>query len=220
MNTGLTLLTLDPLSTSVVDNSLLANITRSAAAASLVVSSVLLASIVQPYFLIAVAIVAMGYMRIAHFFGAGNRDIKRLLNLARSDYHAHVSESISGLPTIIAANECQRFLALNQAFVDRENRWVAIINASEPHIQCSCSIFYLTITDQRWLALRCDLLAALLTLAACLICVIRRAHLTPSQVGVAVSSILAASSAMPWLVRNLVQINLEMNSVQRELLES
>jgi ATP-binding cassette subfamily C (CFTR/MRP) protein 1 len=63
----------------------------------------------------------------------------------RSLLYSHFSESLSGLPTIRAYREVPRFLSDNEFYCDLEDR-----------------ALYLTITNQRWLAVRLGFLGAIL----------------------------------------------------------
>lgn len=63
----------------------------------------------------------------------------------RSLLYSHFSESLSGLATIRAYREVPRFLSDNEYYCDLEDR-----------------ALYLTITNQRWLAVRLDFLGAMM----------------------------------------------------------
>ena len=67
--------------------------------------------------------------------------------MLRSLLYAHFSETFNGLSTIRSYGEMKRFIKANRYYADLENR----------------SLF-LVVTNQRWLAIRLDLIGDLLTL--------------------------------------------------------
>ena len=68
--------------------------------------------------------------------------------MLRSLLYSHFSESLTGLPTIRSYGETERFLKDNQYYVDLEDR-----------------ALFLTITNQRWMAIRLDFMGAILVFA-------------------------------------------------------
>lgn len=67
---------------------------------SQIAGGIVLIAIVQQYFLIAVAFVAVLYFDFFRVYRYSAREIKRLDNILRSFLYAHFSESLSGLATI------------------------------------------------------------------------------------------------------------------------
>ncbi|KAJ7445406.1 ABC transporter type 1, transmembrane domain-containing protein [Mycena galericulata] len=72
-------------------------------------------------------------------------EMKRLDAMLRGILYAHLFESLTGLPTIRSYGEMLRFIQDNKFYIDLENR------AS-----------FLTVTNQRWLAVRLDALESIL----------------------------------------------------------
>lgn len=68
-------------------------------------------------------------------------------SMLRSYLYAHFTESLSGLPTIRSYGEIPRFIRDEDYYIDLENR-----------------ALLLTVTNQRWLAIRLDSCGAVLTL--------------------------------------------------------
>ena len=119
---------------------------------------------------IAFFIVGFGYTYFAAFYRASAREMKRLgesashlkvthslilINpldsLLRSLLYSHFSESLTGLPTIRSYGEVERFLKDNKYYIDLEDR-----------------ALYLTVTNQRWMAIRLDFCGAIL------VCIVSR----------------------------------------------
>ncbi|KAG6854376.1 hypothetical protein C0991_007367 [Blastosporella zonata] len=116
----------------------------------------------------------------------------------RSSLYSHFSESLSGLATIRAYGESERFRLDNEARVDVENR-----------------AYWLTVTNQRWLGIRLDFLGALLTFIVAMLAVGTRFTISPAQTGLVLSYILSVQQAFGWLVRQSAEVENNMNSVER-----
>ena len=96
----------------------------------------------------------------------------------RSSVYAHFSESLSGLATIRAYGEAERFKEDNEKRVNIENR-----------------AYWLTVTNQRWLGIRLDAMGATLTFVVAMLAVGTRFSISPSQTGVVLSYILSVQQA-------------------------
>ncbi|KAI9000570.1 P-loop containing nucleoside triphosphate hydrolase protein [Trametes punicea] len=163
-----------------------------------ILGAIILIAIVLPWFLIAVATVSVAYVWAAVFYRASARELKRLDALLRSSLYSHFSESLSGLATIRAYGETDRFLAENRKRVDIENR-----------------AYWLTVTNQRWLGIRLDLMGILLTFVVAMLTVGTRFSISPSQTGVVLSYIISVQQAFGWLVRQSAEVENDFNSVER-----
>jgi len=116
----------------------------------------------------------------------------------RSSLYSHFSETLSGLATIRAYKESERFRLDNERRVDIENR-----------------AYWLTVTNQRWLGIRLDFLGALLTFIVAILTVGTRFTISPAQTGLVLSYILSVQQAFGWLVRQTAEVENNMNSVER-----
>ena len=87
-----------------------------------IIGEIVLIAIVLPWFLIPVAAVSVAYLYAAFFYRASARELKRLDAILRSSLYSHFSESLSGLATIRAYGETERFRVDNEKRVDIENR--------------------------------------------------------------------------------------------------
>jgi len=149
-----------------------------------------------------VALVALGplcwlYWRIQTVYIASSRELKRLDSLAFSPIFSHFSESLHGLPTIRAFKKSALFLAKNTNNIDNSNR------AYWP-IQCV----------NRWLSVRLELMGALISFATTLaVAVVLPAN--PGLAGLAITSALNLTGIMNWAVRQMTELEVNMNSVER-----
>lgn len=109
---------------------------------SAIIGAILLISITLPWFLIGVVCISIIYIYAAIFYRASARELKvsillvfiafifervelqRLDAILRSSLYSHFSESLSGLATIRAYGESERFRKDNEHRVDMENRYV------------------------------------------------------------------------------------------------
>jgi len=181
-----------------IDNMLADSFRTFLSTSSSTVGAVILISIILPWFLIAVGIVSILYAMAAAFYRASSRETKRLDAILRSSLYSHFSESLSGIATIRAYKEEDRFLKENRNWVDIENR-----------------AYWLTVTNQRWLGLRLDFLGILLILSVSMLTVGTRFTVSPAKTGVALSCILSIQQAFGWMIRQLAEVENNMNSVER-----
>ncbi|KAG2035930.1 ABC transporter [Suillus americanus] len=181
-----------------VDNLIGDSLRMLTATASQIIGAIILVSIVLPYFLIVAFFILICYYYAALFYRASARELKRLDALLRSSLYSHFSESLSGLTTIRAYGELDRFSEENIQLTDIENR-----------------AYWLTVVNQRWLAIRLDFLGSLLTLAVALLTVGIRFKISPGQTGVTLSYIVMVQQSFTWMVRQVAELENNMNSVER-----
>ncbi|KAH9945256.1 P-loop containing nucleoside triphosphate hydrolase protein [Epithele typhae] len=163
-----------------------------------IMGAIILIAIVLPWFLIAVGVISVAYIWAAIFYRASARELKRLDAVLRSSLYSHFSESLSGLATIRAYGETERFIVENRTRVDIENR-----------------AYWLTVANQRWLGIRLDMMGILLSFVVAMLTVGTRFSISPSQTGVVLSYILSVQQAFGWLVRQTAEVENDFNSVER-----
>ena len=81
-------------------------------------------AVIIPWFLIAVVVIMTLYFSISWYYRASARELKRLDAILRSSLYAHFSESLTGLATIRAYGETERFRRESEDRVNIENRCV------------------------------------------------------------------------------------------------
>ncbi|GAA5984896.1 hypothetical protein JCM11641_003618 [Rhodosporidiobolus odoratus] len=183
-----------------VDNTLNDSFRMFVSTAAGVIGSIVLIAIVQQWFLLVVAGVLVLYGFAASFYRQSARELKRLDNLLRSSLYAHFGETLSGMATVRAYGETEKFLKQNEAYIDLEDR-----------------AYFLTVINQRWLGLRLDFFGSCLTFAVAMFGVGTRTSVTPSQTGLVLSYILSISQAFSWMVRQGAEVENDLNSVERIL---
>ncbi|GAA5898535.1 hypothetical protein JCM6882_007809 [Rhodosporidiobolus microsporus] len=165
-----------------------------------IVSSIVMLGIVYQWFLIPIAVVFFLYYAMSSFYRASARTIKRHDNVLRSSLYAWFGESLTGLSTIRAFGEQGRFLKANDNFIDLENR-----------------AYYLTVINQRWLAIRADTLGSLLCFVVAIVAVAERTTIPASKSGLALTTVLAVQQAVTLLVRQFAEVENNMASSERLL---
>ncbi|KAJ4489677.1 ABC transporter [Lentinula edodes] len=165
-----------------------------------VIGSIVLVSIILPWFLIAIVFILLLYYYIAIFYRASARELRRIDAILRSQLYSHFSESMSGLTTIRAYGETERFQKENAARINLENR-----------------AYWLTVTNQRWLSVRLDFLGSLMVFAVAILAVGTRTSISPAETGVVLSYMLVVQQAFGWAVRQSAEVENNMNAVERLL---
>ncbi|KAF5393181.1 hypothetical protein D9757_001344 [Collybiopsis confluens] len=163
-----------------------------------VLGAVVIISILEPYFLAAVVFIAFGYNYFGSFYKASSRELKRLDAMLRSLLYAHISESLSGLPTIRSYGKISRFIQDNQYYIDLENR-----------------ALFLTVTNQRWLAIRVDTLGAFLVFFVSLFAVVGVSGINAAQVGLVLTYSTTLTQLCGNVTRQSAEIENYMNAVER-----
>ncbi|KAI9215808.1 ABC transporter type 1, transmembrane domain-containing protein, partial [Blastocladiella britannica] len=138
------------------------------------------------------------YWVIQRYYRATNRELKRLEALTRSPVYALFGEVMSGLTTIRAYGSQSRFRAANFAMVDRN---------SAP--------YFLQFTAARWLGVRTEFLAAMVTGLTALLGVVARASISQSLLGLTLSYGLQMTVMMNINVFQAAEAESQMNAVER-----
>lgn len=163
-----------------------------------IISIVVLITAITPGFLIAGIFITGLYLAIGTFYLKSSRDLKRLESVQRSPLYQQFGETLSGIITIRAYRDEQRFIRDNQYRVDTHNR---------PFI-------YLWAAN-RWLALRVDLAGALVAFFAGAFVILSIGKIDAGAAGLSLSYAVTFTENVLWLVR-LYSINEQnMNSVER-----
>ncbi|GAA6024113.1 hypothetical protein JCM10207_003170 [Rhodosporidiobolus poonsookiae] len=146
------------------------------------------------------------YRRIQVYYLATSRELKRLESVTKSPVFASFSETLNGLSTIRAFRSQARFVAENDARVDR-------------NLEC----YFPSINCNRWLAVRLEFLGATLILAVSTFAVYLLVHasssaqIAGSTVGLMLSYVLSTSEQLDWIVRSAVEVETNSVSVERIL---
>ncbi|KAG2075298.1 ABC protein [Suillus decipiens] len=160
--------------------------------------SVIIVSVLEPYFLIAVFFIAIGYSYFAAFYRASAREVKRLDSMLRSLLYAHFSETLTGLPTIRSYGEMKQFITANRYYVDLEDRALFIV-----------------VTNQRWLAIRLDFMGGILVFLVALLAVVNASGINAAQIGLVLTYTTSLSQMCSLVTRQTADVENYMNAVER-----
>ncbi|KAG2105828.1 ABC protein [Suillus discolor] len=181
-----------------IDNQLPQSMTLVIITLSSVMGSIIIISVLEPYFVIAMFFIVLGYSYFSAFYRAGAREVKRLDSMLRSLLYAHFSETLTGLPTIRSYGEMKRFIAANRYYVDLEDR-----------------ALFLVVTNQRWLAIRLDIMGAILVFTVALLAVTDVSGINAAQIGLVLSYTTSLSQLCGLLTRQTADVENHMNAVER-----
>ncbi|OCH94438.1 ABC protein [Obba rivulosa] len=163
-----------------------------------VLGSVIIITVIEHYFLIAVVAIGVGYFYFAGFYRASARELKRLDAMLRSLLYAHFSESLTGLPTIRSYGEIQRFLNDNEYYVDLEDRAA-----------------FLTATNQRWLAIRLDFMGGMMVFIVAMLAVSDASGVSAASIGLVLTYSTSLTQLCSVVTRQSAEVENYMSSVER-----
>ncbi|EIW57395.1 ABC protein [Trametes versicolor FP-101664 SS1] len=181
-----------------IDNQLPVSMRLFALTISNVIGSVIIITVVEHYFIIAALGIFLGYSYFASFYRASARELKRIDAMLRSLLYAHFAESLSGLPTIRSYGEVNRFLRDNEYYVDLEDRAA-----------------FLTVTNQRWLAIRLDFLGGIMTFIVAILAVSNASGINPAQIGLVLTYTTSLTQLCGLVTRQSAEVENYMSSVER-----
>lgn len=163
-----------------------------------IIGVIVLCVIYLPWFAIAIPFLGAIFVSVGNFYQASAREIKRLEATQRSFVYNNFNETLSGMNTIKAYKAQTRFRKKNSTFIDNMNE-----------------AYYLTIANQRWLAIHLDLIAMLFAIIICFLCIFRVFDIGPAATGLLLSYVLQIAGQLSMLVRTYTQVENEMNAVER-----
>ena len=162
-----------------------------------VLAAIALMMVVTPEVAVAILLVGVFYWRIQQVYVATSREVKRLDSVSLSPIFSLFSETISGLPTVRAFGKQKDLMDRNLAMLNTSNR------AYWPHM-----------STNRWLSVRLETLGNAITTASALMVTV----ITVSDAGFAglvISSAMSITGVMNWLVRQVSEMEVAMNAVER-----
>ncbi|ORX59695.1 multi drug resistance-associated protein MRP [Hesseltinella vesiculosa] len=156
-----------------------------------------------PIFIVLIIPMALVYLYVQRYYLATSRELKRLDSVGKSPVYSHFQETISGVATIRAYEQQNRFTYENEVKLDDNQR------AYFPSISCN-----------RWLAVRLEFLGSLIIFGAALFAVLGvvygdRSYIDPGLVGLSVSYALSVTQALNWVIRSFCEIETNIVSVER-----
>ncbi|KAI7889943.1 multi drug resistance-associated protein MRP [Mucor mucedo] len=167
-----------------------------------VISTIAIIAFSTPLFMILVIPLGCIYIYVQRYYLTTSRELKRLDSVGKSPIYSHFQETISGVSTIRAYEQQNRFMFENEGKLDDNQR------AYFPSISCN-----------RWLAVRLEFLGSIIILAAALFAVLGvvygSSRIDAGLVGLSVSYALNVTQALNWVIRSYCEIETNVVSVER-----
>ena len=150
------------------------------------------------FFAVALGPLFIVFLFAASYYRASAREMKRHEAVLRSVVFARFSESISGVASIRAYGLQNYFTSRIRDAIDQMN-----------------SAYYLTFANQRWLSTRLDAIGNILVFTVSILVVTDRFSVNPSIAGLVLSYILAIVQMIQFTVRQLAEVENNMNATER-----
>ncbi|KAL4870359.1 hypothetical protein BDV12DRAFT_60801 [Aspergillus spectabilis] len=152
-----------------------------------------------------ILIIPLGYVYLSYqkYYLRTSRELKRLDSVTRSPIFAHFQESLGGISTIRAYRQEDRF--------SLENEW---------RMDANLRAYFPSISANRWLAVRLEFIGSVIILASAFLSVVSVAtgtNVSSGMVGLAMSYALQITQSLNWIVRQTVEVETNIVSVERVL---
>ncbi|KAI3614178.1 abc transporter [Moniliophthora roreri] len=183
-----------------IDTELMMNLSQFLSTFSSVLGTVALVFYVLPYLGIIFVPMTIFYYVCSLYYRRTSVETKRLDSLLRSALYSSYSETLTGLATIRAYGEQDRAITDAEQLLDQENK-----------------AYYMTISIQRWLAIRLDVLGNILVFGIALFAAGFRTSISPAKIGVVLSYTLSITAFFSEMVAQFAQQEQSMNAVERLL---
>ncbi|KAL9580548.1 MAG: hypothetical protein Q9212_004426 [Teloschistes hypoglaucus] len=181
-----------------MDNNLTDSIRMYFFTLAMIISVFTLVIVFFHYFTIALGPLFLVFLFSAAYYRASAREMKRHESVLRSGVFSRFGEAISGVSSIRAYGLEERFVNGIRGAVDQMN-----------------SAYYLTFSNQRWLAVRLDTIGNLLVFTTGILVVTSRFNVNPSIAGLVLSYILSIVQMIQFTVRQLAEVENAMNATER-----
>ncbi|WRT65913.1 uncharacterized protein IL334_002864 [Kwoniella shivajii] len=168
-----------------------------------VVGTVAVIAYGAPFVLLVFIPLTFIYRLVMRYYLATSRELKRLDAVSRSPIFSFFGETLSGLPVIRGYGQTDRFIANNEARIDRNQ---------------ACYMPAMTIN--RWLAVRLEFLGSCLMFSTALVSVaalIKFNSVDAGLVGLLMSYTISVTGTLNWLVRSASEVEQNIVSVERVL---
>ncbi|KAK9376897.1 P-loop containing nucleoside triphosphate hydrolase protein [Lipomyces chichibuensis] len=159
-------------------------------------------SFTTPAFIVLILPLTVLYLYYQRFYLRTSRELKRLDSVSRSPIYAHFQESLSGLSTIRAFRQIDRFN-----------------NVNEHHVDYNLRAYFPSISANRWLSVRLEFIGSVIIFAAAGLSIISvsSGRVRAGLVGLAMSYALQITQSLSWIVRMTVEVEVNTVSVERIL---
>ncbi|KAJ5724696.1 hypothetical protein N7493_006424 [Penicillium malachiteum] len=165
---------------------------------TMIVSIMILIVVYFYYFVIALVPLLILFLTASNYYRASARQMKRHEAVLRSIVYARFGEAITGVASIRAYGVEKDFERTIEESIDMMN-----------------GAYFLTFSNQRWLSVRLDAVATCLVFVIGVLVVTSRFDVSPSISGLILSYILAIAQMLQFTVRQLAEVENDMNATER-----
>eukprot|EP00095_Tigriopus_kingsejongensis_P005995 snap_masked-scaffold1233_size54137-processed-gene-0.8 protein:Tk05995 transcript:snap_masked-scaffold1233_size54137-processed-gene-0.8-mRNA-1 annotation:"multidrug resistance-associated protein 14" len=153
-----------------------------------------------PMFIAVIVPLGIVFFFIQRFYIATSRQLKRLESVSKSPIFSHFSETVSGVTSIRAFQQQDRF-----------------IRESEERVVTNVKCYYLKESSNRWLGVRVEMIGNLVVLFAALFVVIQRGSLSPGLAGLSIAYALNIMDSLNWMIRMVCELETNFVALERIL---
>jgi ATP-binding cassette subfamily C (CFTR/MRP) protein 1 len=139
---------------------------------------------ITPIFLAPLVPIIAGFIFLQIFFSRTRRQVKRLESIAKSPIFSHFTETISGVSTIRAFGQTERFCQESEARVSR-------------HLHCN----YISEMSNRWLSIRVENMGNVIVFLAAVFAFYYRESLSAGLAAMSVSYAMQTIDGLGWTIR-------------------
>jgi len=139
---------------------------------------------VTPIFLAPLVPIITGFILLQIFFSRTRRQVKRLESIAKSPIFSHFTETISGVSSIRAFGQTERFCQESERRVAN-------------HLHCN----YISEMSNRWLSIRVEFIGNIIVLLAAVFAFYSRDSLSAGLAALSVSYAMQTIDGLGWTIR-------------------
>nr|UJH94494.1 Ycf1.1 [Starmerella bombicola] len=153
-----------------------------------------------PVFILIAAPLGYFYLYYQRYYLRTSRELKRLDSTSKSPIFAQFQETLDGISTIRAFDATERFNFRNRIYIDTNNK-----------------AYFPSISANRWLAVRLELVGSIIILASSGLGVLAlpSGRISAGVIGLALSYALQVTQSLNWIVRMTVEVETNIVSVER-----
>ncbi|KAK5583798.1 hypothetical protein RB653_005398 [Dictyostelium firmibasis] len=178
-----------------IDLALLENFSDVLYCGSTVIVALCMMVYITPLISIPFAVLIIVYYAVQKLYRASSMELKRMESITRSPVFSLLAEAYNGLVTIRCYQQQKRFIGIMQN-----------------HININLRLFFYSFSVHRWIGIRLEFITAIVVFLAAF------SSLFSSNIGysvLAVTTALGLCSYLNWTIRQLTELEVKMNSVER-----
>ncbi|KAJ3163249.1 Canalicular multispecific organic anion transporter 2 [Geranomyces michiganensis] len=181
-----------------IDEALVATYVQFLYAALSTISILVIISIVNPMFMIALLPLGIAYYSLQNYYLQSSRELKRLTMMSSSPVYSAASACLSAASVVRAFRRQHAFQASLQTFLDRNQ-----------------SAFLTMLCANKWMQVRSEGLGAVVVFGASLLAVLRRDHVSAGTAGLTVSYAMQITMSLMSLLRLYGEVQNQSVAIER-----